>query len=1644
MVSMSKAMSAGQAGTYFSKDNYYIKDGVTELGKWGGNTTEALGLSGAVEQKNFIELLNGYAPNSLTNEQIKDLEKLNKTETALTTEAENLSKMEDGEEKTALKEALDTKIKSYNEIRADFHKDVKTDGLHSKIKSLKEEAKDKPELLKEIKALEKEMNGTLKSDFRVGDSVTPSDRENRGTIVGFEKDGRAKVSFVNPETKKEVTKSFALSALDNNTPREKGETNSLGGKDGQLVRDGQNEFGIAMHRAGFDITFSASKSISTMALVAGDERLIDVHNQAMQTAMNYLEKEFAQTRTYDDEGNRQRTNTESLAYAQFTHYTSRATEKDATPDPQLHTHNFIMNATKAGENFMSLEPQQLFAAQKLADQIYQNEIARGAKDLGYGIEWNKHDSNYAAEIKGVDKELLDVLSSRTAQIDAIIAKEEKAMGREMTKEEKNNVTLSSRATKEAQDVAKIKDGWDNTLKNNGHAVESLIEKTKGHDSDKTIAVGTEQAVKMAVENLHSQKAVFSEHEILFEALKAAQGTASAREIQLAVQKNAKEMLVNDTDTFKVGVDHKNNTATLYSSKMVLKAEANIEKAVAAGKNKGSIMSKEDFDKQFEKIEEKKIAQAETEGKDYHSLTQGQKSALKHIATSKDQFIGIQGDAGSGKTTALERMKHITQALKETMGDDVQLIGLAPTNIAAGNIQKDSGIESRTIDSFINRPDDEEEGKQQVYLVDESSMLDTIKMSKLVEIAESKGAKVVLIGDTKQLKPVGAGAMFDRLQKTGQMEFAQVTEVLRQKDGTVAKEVVSAFKNIETLGKGLDKLQETGNLIEAKNGDMSPIREQFAKNAAKDYAEHGMNSTIALVSTNADRHEFNKIIRDDLIEKGAVAKEGKQITTLQEKRLNKTDTKFSGNYKVGEVLVVNKALNDIKTGSRAEISEINRADNTIKVSYKSKAGADRAKWLDAGKLDVFTAYEKAEKEFAVGDKVAFEKRDLTTNSQNGETGIIKAINPESGIWTVEKSGINTEIDPQKYPYIAHAYAMTVHKSQGQSIDRVHVFADSSKGGLSTNAGYVQMSRAKEELTVYTDGRENLEKAYKTEQLAENAGDRIDTAQFADQKDLAEKAEKMDFENPNGIPAPASDKNSKVGKQERADAKDNKLSYKAKQEMKAIDERIKEMRVQKDFYSQSAKEHWKNGEKSISNFNRKNQLSTAAQHSAETKDLAIGIRFQQLTKTEAKLLATGEVDLKSTADFMNKKGFDSPEQKKAFEASQGREREYLNKLVKDGLVIKDENNSDRFELATTKEKFQDYRESLEAKGNKYSIAETKHDSAVNDQLFEQAKGMLDGALIAGGTWNPKAGKQKLQEAGLLTKENSFLFDRIQARADRLTQEGLLTKRNGEYKAINTANLKYYVGSADDKNNAFRGEKESSQKWKEAKKFNEATAWIPGIKRIDKAIMKGTEINARTIKNDIVGAVKYTKYAMGADDGLSGAVAVTVGLAVGITKTVTRATAGALYRVGKIATKVAKGAAGDFKGAMKEMAHDELERYEKNHKPKIDKSTGMKKDPTIPEKGDNFYEILHSVAFGKKDKEPTTASDAMKSRETENQSEKTAKAFGLSKEDLEKEHKSVKDRVDEDKNDKSDAKDSKDEKSMEKEEKSNEKEREREDEK
>ena len=160
--------------------------------------------------------------------------------------------------------------------------------------------------------------------------------------------------------------------------------------DGQqlgTVRDGKLE-----HRPGWDVTMSAPKSVSIMAEVAGDRRLIGAHDRAVKMALAFAERYASATRIRED-GRVERHQTGNLVVASFRHDTSRA------QDPQLHTHNVIMNMTRDADGaWRSMEPRALYQLQKAIGAIYRQELAIGVRTLGYEIELGK-DSLF--EIKGV-------------------------------------------------------------------------------------------------------------------------------------------------------------------------------------------------------------------------------------------------------------------------------------------------------------------------------------------------------------------------------------------------------------------------------------------------------------------------------------------------------------------------------------------------------------------------------------------------------------------------------------------------------------------------------------------------------------------------------------------------------------------------------------------------------------------------------------------------------------------------------------------------------------------------------------------------------------------------------------------------------------------------------------------------------------------------------------------------------------------------------------------------------------------------------------------------------------------------------------------------------------------------------------------
>lgn len=149
-------------------------------------------------------------------------------------------------------------------------------------------------------------------------------------------------------------------------------------------------------------------------------------------------------------------------------------------------------------------------------------------------------------------------------------------------------------------------------------------------------------------------------------------------------------------------------------------------------------------------------------------------AVAHVL-SAGCLAAVVGYAGTGKSTALG----VARAAWEAEG--YRVVGAALSGIAAENLEKGSGIQSRTLASleYAWARDRDHLTRNDVLVIDEAGMVGTRQMRRILEAAERGGTKVVVVGDPEQLQAIEAGAPFRQLvERHGAME---ITEVRRQRD-----------------------------------------------------------------------------------------------------------------------------------------------------------------------------------------------------------------------------------------------------------------------------------------------------------------------------------------------------------------------------------------------------------------------------------------------------------------------------------------------------------------------------------------------------------------------------------------------------------------------------------------------------------------------------------------------------------------------------------------------------------------------------------------------------------------------------------------------------------------------------------------------
>src|SRR5215467_11935854 len=442
------------------------------------------------------------------------------------------------------------------------------------------------------------------------------------------------------------------------------------------------------HRAGWDATFSAPKSVSLTALVGGDERVRAAHRESVRVALDQLEH-YTQARIG---GNHPPETTGKFIAAKFEHDTARPVDGYAAP--QLHTHALIFNITERedGES-RALQPRSLFQSQQFATAIYQSELTYRLRQYGYEIERGR---SGAPEIKGYTQEYLDASSPRNQQIREHLNK----IGHN-SKEAAEIAAHSTRDRKQILNPREVLEAHRRLAAEFGNQPDAVVRAAREHARHVQIspnpAKHAQEAVTYARDKNFEREAVIDERVLVRDALRRGMGELRYSEVRsnLEARRNSGEFVTIERGAHQTG--------RLFTTAKTIAAEHEIVRRMRDGQN------------QLDPVSPRHHAVALADA--HRHLNSTQKTVIEDVLSSRDRIQGIQGVAGGGKTTALATIR----SGAETHGYQVE--GFAPTSRAAKQLQE-ADVHSGTLQSFLVRSSDSDPQQRRFFFIDESSLAST--------------------------------------------------------------------------------------------------------------------------------------------------------------------------------------------------------------------------------------------------------------------------------------------------------------------------------------------------------------------------------------------------------------------------------------------------------------------------------------------------------------------------------------------------------------------------------------------------------------------------------------------------------------------------------------------------------------------------------------------------------------------------------------------------------------------------------------------------------------------------------------------------------------------------------------------------------
>ncbi|WP_052112695.1 MobF family relaxase [Knoellia aerolata] len=574
--------------------------------------------------------------------------------------------------------------------------------------------------------------------------------------------------------------------------------------------------------AGYDLTFSPVKSVSTLWAIADPSvaaRIERAHQTAVKDALTYLESHALYTRTGTN-GVRQ-VDVNGLVATAFTHRDSRA------GDPDLHTHVAVANKVQTDDGrWLAIDGRVLFKANVTASETYNTALEKHlTADLGLRFEERPNEDSRkrpVREIVGVDSRLNEQWSARRASIQlrrGELAEEfQRTHGRPPTPVE--SIQLAQRATLETRDAKKA----PRTLDEQRTSWHSQAAEVLGGSASVEAMVRSALSPTQAPRRLVTASWMATTAEEITATIEARRSTWQVWHVRAEAQRQVRSMDLPAADVERVvdllvgevlearsvrltapsdGIQEPSRLrrrdassmytvygAEQYTSSRVLAAEERL--VAAAGVRVGRIATSEAVD----------LALLESTANGI-TFNAGQAALVRGMATSGARLQLAIAPAGAGKTTAMRALA------AAWCNDGGTILGLAPSAAAAAVLRDQLDSSTDTLAKLVwsvSHGDLPEWASsidsQTLVVIDEAGMADTLTLDAAVQFITERGGAVRLIGDDQQLAAIGAGGVLRDLDTTH--GALRLTELMRFSDPAEGAASLSLRDGeTESLGYYLD-------------------------------------------------------------------------------------------------------------------------------------------------------------------------------------------------------------------------------------------------------------------------------------------------------------------------------------------------------------------------------------------------------------------------------------------------------------------------------------------------------------------------------------------------------------------------------------------------------------------------------------------------------------------------------------------------------------------------------------------------------------------------------------------------------------------------------------------------------------------------